>query len=376
MASFWSYWVIVLTVVTIVGITWILFANRKREAQSSEKTTGHVYDDIEEYDNPLPAWWFYMFVITIVWGIVYLIIYPGMGNFAGVLGWTQIGQYEQQVAAADEKYRDLRDRYLALPVEEIAVDPAVRKMGMRMFANNCAQCHGADAKGAYGFPNLTDDDWIYGGDAATIKATLVNGRQAVMPAWGDVIGDKGIKDVTQYLLRLNGRDADVAQADAGETVFKTYCVACHGADGTGNQAMGAPNLTNGVWLYGGSEEQIAQTLRAWQSRNAEPLIDLRAAITGAKTMDDMSDLVAQKKGKAFFDALRDEMTEFNGVEERVMIARKAEAETTNSMVKYVIVGAAAIAVSRMPALRASVRSRRFSMSYNMPCIRYLPSSLT
>ena len=262
MASFWSYWVIVLTVVTIVGISWILFADRKREAQSSEKTTGHVYDDIEEYDNPLPAWWFYMFVITIVWGIGYLIIYPGMGNFAGVLGWTQIGQYEQQVAAADEKYRDMRDRYLALPVEEIAVDPAVRKMGMRMFANNCAQCHGADAKGAYGFPNLTDDDWIYGGDAATIKATLVNGRQAVMPAWGDVIGDQGIKDVTQYLLRLNGRDSDAAQADAGETVFKTYCVACHGADGTGNQAMGAPNLTNGVWLYGGSEEQIAQTLRA------------------------------------------------------------------------------------------------------------------
>ena len=262
MASFWSYWVIVLTVVTIVGISWILFANRKREAQSSEKTTGHVYDEIEEYDNPLPAWWFYMFVITIVWGIGYLIIYPGMGNFAGVLGWTQIGQYEQQVAAADEKYRDMRDRYLALPVEEIAVDPAVRKMGMRMFANNCAQCHGADAKGAYGFPNLTDDDWIYGGDAATIKATLVNGRQAVMPAWGDVIGDQGIKDVTQYLLRLNGWDSDAAQADAGETVFKTYCVACHGADGTGNQAMGAPNLTNGVWLYGGSEEQIAQTLRA------------------------------------------------------------------------------------------------------------------
>jgi len=262
MASFWSYWVIILTVVTIVGITWILFANRKREAQPQEKTTGHVYDGIEEFDNPLPAWWFYMFAITIVWGIGYLIIYPGMGNFAGLLGWTQINQYEQQVAAAEEKYRDMRDRYLALPVEEIAVDPAVRKMGMRMFANNCAQCHGADAKGAYGFPNLTDDDWIYGGDAAAIKATLVNGRQAVMPAWGDVIGEKGITDVTQYLLRLNGRDSDMAQADAGETVFKTYCAACHGADGTGNTAMGAPNLTNGVWLYGGSEEQIAQTLRA------------------------------------------------------------------------------------------------------------------
>ena len=262
MASIWSYWVIILTTITIVGITWILFANRKREQQSQDKTTGHIYDGIEEYDNPLPAWWFYMFAITIVWGVGYLVIYPGMGNFAGTIGWTQVGQYEAEVAAADEKYREMRDRYLALPVEEIAADPAVRKMGMRMFANNCAQCHGADAKGAFGFPNLTDDDWIYGGDAATIKATLVNGRQAVMPAWASVIGEDGIRDVTQYVLSLNGRDTDSAQASAGETVFQTYCAACHGADATGNMAMGAPNLTNGIWLYGGSAEQISHTLRA------------------------------------------------------------------------------------------------------------------
>jgi cytochrome c oxidase cbb3-type subunit 3 len=262
MASFWSWWIIILTTVTIVGISWILFANRKREQQSTEKTTGHVYDGIEELDNPLPAWWFYMFVITIVWGIGYLIVYPGMGNFPGVIGWTQIGQYDREVAAAEARFRDMRDRYLALPVEEIAGDPAVRKMGMRLFANNCAQCHGADAGGAYGFPNLHDDDWIYGGDPATIKATLVNGRQAVMPAWGSVIGDEGIADVTQYVLSLNGRDVDAARVEAGKTVFQTYCVACHGADGTGNPALGAPNLTNGVWLYGGSAEQIAQTLRA------------------------------------------------------------------------------------------------------------------
>jgi len=262
MASIWSYWVIILTTITIVGITWILFANRKREQQSPDKTTGHVYDGIEEYDNPLPAWWFYMFAITIVWGVGYLVIYPGMGNFAGAIGWTQVGQYEAEVAAADEKYREMRDRYLALPLEEVAADPAARKMGMRMFANNCAQCHGADAKGAYGFPNLTDDDWLYGGDADTIKATLVNGRQAVMPAWGSVIGEEGIRDVTQYVLSLNGRDTDSAQASAGDTVFQTYCAACHGADATGNMAMGAPNLTNGIWLYGGSAEQISHTLRA------------------------------------------------------------------------------------------------------------------
>jgi len=262
MASFWSYWIIILTSITLVGLTWILFANRKREAQPEDKTTGHVADGIEEFDNPLPAWWFYMFVITIVWGVGYLIVYPGMGNFAGVIGWTQVGQYDKEVAAADEKYRDMRDRYLALPVEEIAGDPAVRKMGMRMFANNCAQCHGADAKGRYGFPNLTDDDWIFGGDPATIKATLENGRQAVMPAWGSIIGDKGVTDVTRYVLSLNGRDVDEAQIAAGETVYQTYCVACHGAEGLGNPALGAPNLTNGVWLYGGSEEQLAHSIRA------------------------------------------------------------------------------------------------------------------
>jgi cytochrome c oxidase cbb3-type subunit 3 len=255
-------WIIVLTAATFVGITWILFANRKREQQSAEKTTGHEYDGIQEYDNPLPAWWFYMFVLTIVWGAGYLIIYPGMGNFAGLLGWTQVGQHDRQVAAADEKFRTMRDRYMALPIEEIASDPAVRKMGMRMFGNNCAQCHGADAKGSYGFPNLADGDWIFGGTPDGIKASITNGRQAAMPPWGSIIGDKGVTDVTAYVMSINGRESDTAQVAAGEKVFQTYCVACHGADATGNPALGAPNLKNGIWLYGGTPEQISHSIRA------------------------------------------------------------------------------------------------------------------
>jgi cytochrome c oxidase cbb3-type subunit 3 len=261
MTSFWSGWVIVLTAITLIGITWILFANRQRDRRSSERTTGHQYDGIEEFDNPLPAWWFWMFTITIVWGIGYLIVYPGLGNFAGVLGWTQVEQHDREVAAAEEKYRAMRDRYLAMPVEEIAADPAVRKMGQRMFGISCAQCHGSDAKGSFGFPNLTDDDWIYGGTPEAIKATLVNGRRAAMPGWQAILGDSGISEATAYVLSLNGREADPAQVAAGETHFKTYCAACHGMDGTGNPALGAPNLTNGVWLYGGSAEQIATTLR-------------------------------------------------------------------------------------------------------------------
>lgn len=261
MTSFWSTWIILLTVVTLVALTWVLFANRTRD-DSGDRTTGHVYDGIEELDNPLPAWWFYMFVITIVWGIGYLLVYPGLGNFPGLLGWTQVEQYEERVADAEQEFRAMRDKYLALPVEEIAMDPAVRKMGMRMFATNCAQCHGADAKGSHGFPNLTDDDWLWGGTPEAIKATLVQGRQAAMPPWGDIIGEDGIENVTAYILSLNGREATEEQVAAGAEVFKTYCVACHGADAAGNAALGAPNLKNGIWLYGGTEEQIRHTLRA------------------------------------------------------------------------------------------------------------------
>jgi cytochrome c oxidase cbb3-type subunit 3 len=267
MASFWSNWVIILTTICLVGITWVLFANRKREQQDNEKTTGHVYDGIEEYDNPLPAWWFMMFVITIVWGVGYLVAYPGMGNFPGLLGWTQVGQHDAEVAAADERHRAVRDRYLALPIEEIAGDPAVRKMGMRMFGNNCAQCHGADAKGSYGFPNLADTDWIYGGSPDAIKASIANGRRAAMPAWGSILGDEGVNEVTDYVLELNGREADSASAAKGKQHFQTYCAACHAADGTGNPALGAPNLANGIWLYGGNAEQIAHSVRA--GRNGE-----------------------------------------------------------------------------------------------------------
>lgn len=262
MASFWSLWVIVLTAITLGLLTWILFANRTRDTNPEGRTTGHVYDGIEEYDNPLPSWWFLMFVLTLLFGVSYLIIYPGMGNYSGLLNWTQEKQYDRNVALAETRYREMRDRYLAMPVEDIAADPAVRKMGMRMFSNNCAVCHGSDAKGAYGFPNLADNDWIYGGTPDAIKASISEGRMAAMPPWGSVIGDEGVRNVTAHVLSLNGREVDAAQAEAGSKIFQTYCVVCHGADGKGNPAMGAPNLANGIWLYGGSAEQISHSIRA------------------------------------------------------------------------------------------------------------------
>jgi cytochrome c oxidase cbb3-type subunit 3 len=260
MTSFWSGWVIVLTVITFVFMIWLLLGNRKRLPVDT-KTTGHEHDGIQEWDNPLPGWWFAMFVITIVWGIGYLIAYPGLGNFPGVLGWTSLEQHEEEVAVAEEKYRAMRDKYLAMPIEEIYTDPKVRKMGMRIYGVNCSQCHGLDAAGAMGFPNLTDNDWLWGGSADAIKHTLVNGRQAAMPAWKDILGEEGIQQTTAYILELNNRDRDDAMAAEGKQLYQTYCVACHGPEAMGNQALGAPNLTNGIWLYGGTQSQIAHTLR-------------------------------------------------------------------------------------------------------------------
>jgi len=261
MTSFWSNWVIILTTISIVGITWILLANRKVDQNTGDKTTGHVYDGIEELDNPLPAWWFYMFLLSIIWGVGYLIVYPGMGNYPGLLGWTQLGQHTAAVDQANEKYREMRDKYLALPIEDIASDPAVLKMGQRMFGNNCAQCHGADAKGRYGFPNLADGDWLYGGTPEAIKHSIANGRKAAMPAWGDILGDQGVQEAAAYVLSLSGRQGDGEHVEAGKQHFATYCGACHGADGSGNQGFGAPNLANGIWLYGGNEQQIRHSIR-------------------------------------------------------------------------------------------------------------------
>jgi cytochrome c oxidase cbb3-type subunit 3 len=267
MSTFWSIWIIVIVAINIGGATWLLFANRKVEVrgdlpEGEVPTTGHVYDGIEEYDNPLPGWWFKMYVLTVVFAIGYLALYPGLGNFKGLLGWSSAGQWEEQVAEADKKYGPIFAKHYDTPVEELASNPEALKMGGRLFANNCSVCHGSDGRGAYGFPNLADDDWLYGGSPEAIKTTLVNGRNGVMNAWGGIISEEGIDNVTQYVFSLSDRKHDAAKAEEGSKVFATYCTACHGADAKGNQMVGAPNLTDNTWLYGGSPEQVKHTIRA------------------------------------------------------------------------------------------------------------------
>ncbi|WP_237054719.1 cytochrome-c oxidase, cbb3-type subunit III [Microbulbifer sediminum] len=269
MSTFWSIWVIVLTLANLALVIWVLFANRKvavdDQQEPGNQTTGHVYDGIEEYDNPLPRWWFLMFVGTLVFSALYLVVYPGMGNFKGVSGWTSVGELEASQEKALEKFDETFGKYAEMPIEQIADNRDALKMGARIFANNCAVCHGADGGGNYGFPNLTDDAWLYGGTPEKILETLHKGRQGMMPAQGPIIGEEGVKNAAEYVLSMNGLEHDAEMAAEGKQVFGTVCMACHGADGKGNQALGAPNLTDNIWLYGSSREQIQHTIRGGRS---------------------------------------------------------------------------------------------------------------
>ena len=272
MTTFWSWYVTLLTSGTILGLIWLVLSTRKgQRPDTTEQTVGHAFDGIEEFDNPLPKWWFMLFILTIVFAIGYLVLYPGMGNWKGLLpgyegGWTGVAQWEKEMAKADAQYGPIYAKYAAMPITEVAADDKALKMGGRLFASNCSVCHGSDAKGAYGFPNLTDNEWRWGGEPETIKTTLLAGRHAVMPAWAEVIGESGVKNVSAYVLtELAGRKLpEEAKADieAGKKIFATNCVACHGPQGKGVAAMGAPNLTNpSAFIYGTSFTQLQQTIR-------------------------------------------------------------------------------------------------------------------
>jgi cytochrome c oxidase cbb3-type subunit 3 len=201
-----------------------------------------------------------MFYLTIFFGIGYLALYPGLGKWAGLRGWTSVGQYKEERSQAEAKYQPLYDKYLKQDVKAVAADKEAQEMGKRLFQTYCIQCHGSDARGAKGFPNLTDNDWLYGGSPEQILQTLNAGRQGQMPAFGAAFGEEKVKDVANYVMSLSGKKHDAERAGRGKETFSTVCAACHGPDGKGNQAMGAPNLTDNIWLYGGTEKTIIETV--------------------------------------------------------------------------------------------------------------------
>lgn len=260
-SGFWNAYVMVLVFLSISFCVFVLVSNMTKRPSGPVGLHDHVWDEtLQEYNNPLPRWWMYMFWITIVFAIVYLSMYPGFGNNQGKLGWSAVGQWEAEQKAAAEKYGPIFAKYKGMDLNAVAADKEANAMGQRLFLTYCAQCHGADAKGAKGFPNLTDSDWLYGGEPETIKTTVLGGRMGMMPPFGPALGADGTKDVANYVRSLSGLAHDSLRAQRGKELFAQNCAACHGPEGKGTPAMGAPNLTDKTWLYGSSEATIIETV--------------------------------------------------------------------------------------------------------------------
>jgi cytochrome c oxidase cbb3-type subunit 3 len=261
--SFWNWWVIILSIATILACWWLLHWTKGVSNRTGNEggETGHVWDEnIRELNNPLPRWWLHLFNITIIFAFIYLAIFPGLGNFKGFLGWTQIGRYDAEMASATAAQESVFSRFREMDGPALVVDPEAREIGGRLFGHNCAMCHGSDGRGAKGFPNLADSDWLYGDAYETVLTSITNGRMGVMPPMGAALGDDGITEVVAYVQQLSGQSADSELAAAGEARFQVICMACHGMDGKGNQALGAPNLTDQIWVYGGNPDDIRATI--------------------------------------------------------------------------------------------------------------------
>jgi len=264
--EFWSGYVAVLTLLGIAGCALLLWTQSRVKIIVPEgetaNTTGHSWDeDLTELNNPMPRWWMWLFYLTIVFALGYLVLYPGLGSFKGKLGWESKGEYQAELAKADQNYGPIFDKYLHQDLKTVAADPQAHAIGERLFMTYCAQCHGSDARGNKGFPNLTDKDWLHGGEPETIKTTIMNGRNGVMPSMAAALGsDKDVENVAHYVLSLSGSTSDPIKVAFGKEKFAA-CAACHGAGGKGNQAIGAPNLSDKIWLYGGSADTIMETIR-------------------------------------------------------------------------------------------------------------------
>ena len=272
--GFWDMYIVVLTLLGIVGCGILLYSQAKVKLAKGKDgkvgkvdTTGHTWDeDLTELNTPMPRWWMWLFYITIVFALAYLFLYPGLGTYAGKLGWKSSGQYQAELKQAESEYGPLFAQYQKQDLKKVAADPKAHAIGQRLFLTYCAQCHGSDARGNKGFPNLTDKDWLFGGAPETIKESILRGRMGVMPPMGAALGsDKDVENVAHYVLSLSGSTADPIKAVFGKGKFGA-CMACHSAGGTGNQALGAPNLSDKVWLFGGSAETIMETIR--KGRNA------------------------------------------------------------------------------------------------------------
>jgi cytochrome c oxidase cbb3-type subunit III len=262
MSDFFNgFWPLFITAITIGGIIFcvgmLIFASK---IKIGKEGSGHEWDGIREMNNPLPMWWVGMFIITIVFGLAYLFLFPGLGQYGGKLGWSEVKQYDAEVAKANEKIAPLYAKFASMSVEDLAKNEEARGIGQRLFLNNCAACHGSDAKGSRGFPNLTDNDWLYGGTPEKIQETITNGRIGMMPPMAAAVGtEDDVKNVANYVLSLSGSLYDQGRAEKGKEKF-VVCAACHGPEGKGNQQIGSANLTDNIWLHGSGEAAIIKRI--------------------------------------------------------------------------------------------------------------------
>lgn len=265
---FWPWFIGIGTLLSIAFCFWLIwwigsYPMDNTSGGEGDDTTGHKWDEtLQEYNNPLPKWWLQMFYITLVFGIGYLILYPGLGSYAGVWGWTSRNDYNREMQVAESKYGPIFEAFQQKKIEELAKDPNAMEVGKRLYLNYCTVCHGSDAGGNKGYPNLTDNDWLWGGDPANIKTTITQGRSGVMPNHEtNGLTKEDIGPVVEYVLSLAGREGvDAAKAEQGKAKYMTVCIACHGPEGKGNPMLGAPNLTDQIWLYGSTKETITETV--------------------------------------------------------------------------------------------------------------------
>ncbi|MCG7656518.1 cytochrome-c oxidase, cbb3-type subunit III [Wielerella bovis] len=300
-SPFWGYYIIAIVVLSFLYILFLLISQNKIKVKKGEEaqTMGHSWDGIEEYNNPLPRWWFLMFLGTIVFSIGYLIVYPGLGDykgwsFGGKEPWSQHNQYKWEVEAAEKETGALYAKFKGMKVEDVAKDPAAMTIGQNLFNTYCIQCHGSDAQGSRGFPNLVDTDWIYGGTPEKIHESINKGRIGVMTPWGPQLGEEGVKDAAHYVISLSRKEGfDENRAARGQEIFKANCVACHGDKGQGTMGL-APNLTDDVWLWSGSEKGIIETITsgrhnqmpAWEGFLTEEKMHLLTAYVWGKSHPD------------------------------------------------------------------------------------------
>ena len=262
-SHFWSWFVAGVTLLSILAclLLLIITARKKVVSTGEDNTTGHVWDgDLTEANNPMPLWWMGLFVITIIFGLIYLALYPGLGSYAGEKQWSSAQHYQNEVEQAAKELAPVYARFDGMAVEALAMDAPAMGIGERLFMNNCAQCHGSDARGSKGVPNLADADWLYGGAPEQISETIHKGRDGNMPPMAAAVGSaEDVRNLAQYVLSLSGSPHDSLRASLGKSKF-TACAACHGVGGKGNQALGAPNLADQIWLHGWGEQTIVSMI--------------------------------------------------------------------------------------------------------------------